>query len=420
LTISREPALAEAHAPSTDRLPVAGPPRPNFLYLAHRLPYPPDKGDRIRSFHTLRFLSQRGAIHLACFADEPVAPGVVEALGRYCARVAVIPLGRARWLRAAAALLRGRSVTAGAFDSPTLRATLRDWARQTRFDAALASSSGMAPYLQRPELRGVQALVDLVDVDSQKWLDYAAAGRGPLKNWLYRTEGRRLRVLERRLPTWARAVTLVSQAEADLYREFCAAGSVHAITNGVDLDYFAPQPDGAEPCCAFVGALDYPPNVDAVTWFCREVWPELRLRRPEARLLLIGRRPVPAVTEAAGLPGVDLFADVPDVRPHLARAALAVAPLRIARGVQNKVLEALAMSKAVVASPQALAGLKANPGEHLQTAAAPAEWVAVVDRLLGDAELRRQLGQAGRQYVEQNHRWDVCLQPLAELLGLKP
>jgi sugar transferase (PEP-CTERM/EpsH1 system associated) len=383
------------------------------------VPYPPDKGDRIRSFHTLRYLSQRGAIHLACLADEPVAPGVIEALRRYCARVAVIPIGRARWLRAAGALLRGQSVTAGAFQSPALRTTLRDWARQTRFDGALASSSGMAPYLERPELRGVPAFVDLVDVDSQKWLDYAAAGRGWAR-WLYRTEGRRLRELERRLPTWARAVTLVSQAEADLYREFCAAGSVHAVTNGVDLEYFAPRPDGAGSCCAFVGALDYRPNVDAVTWFCREVWPELHLRRPQARFLLIGRRPVPAVTEAARQPGVELHRDVPDVRPHLGKATVSVAPLRIARGVQNKVLEALAMGKAVVASPPALAGLRARPGEHLLTASAAADWVGAVDRLLGDAELRGRLGRAGRHYVQQHHRWDVCLEPMARLLGLKP
>jgi sugar transferase (PEP-CTERM/EpsH1 system associated) len=344
---------------------------------------------------------------------------VVDALRRYCARVAIVPLGKARWLWAAGALLRGRCITAGAFQSSALRATLRNWATQTRFDGALASSSGMAPYLQRPELRGVPAFVDLVDVDSQKWLDYAAAGRGWAR-WLYRIEGRRLREFERGIPTWARAVTLVSQDEADLYREFCAAGSVHAVTNGVDLNYFAHRPDAAEPCCAFVGALDYRPNVDAVTWFCREVWPELHLRRSQARLLLIGRRPVPAVTEAARRPGVELFRDVPDVRPHLGRAAVAVAPLRIARGVQNKVLEAMAMGKAVVASPQALAGLRARPGEHLLTATAPAEWVEAVDRLLGDSQRRRQLGQAGRQYIEQNHRWDVCLQPLAELLGLKP
>jgi sugar transferase (PEP-CTERM/EpsH1 system associated) len=400
------------------RIPAAA--RPNLLYLAHRVPFPPDKGDRIRSFHTLRYLSQRGSIHLACLADEPVAPGVVEALRRYCARVAVIPLGRARWLRAAAALLRGQSITAGAFQSPALRATLRDWTRQTRFDGALASSSGMAPYLQRPELREVPAFIDLVDVDSQKWLDYAAAGRGWARRWLYRTEARRLRELERRLPTWARAVTLVSQDEAELYRDFCADGSVHAVTNGVDLDYFAPHPGGAEPCCAFVGALDYRPNVDAVTWFCQEVWPALHRRRPQARLLLIGRRPVPAVTRAAGLPGVELFRDVPDVRPHLGRAAVAVAPLRIARGVQNKVLEALAMGKAVVASPSALTGLRAKPGEHLLTASAANDWVDAVDRLLGDPELRTRVGRAGRHYVQQHHRWDVCLEPMARLLGLKP
>jgi sugar transferase (PEP-CTERM/EpsH1 system associated) len=394
--------------------------RRDVLYLVHRVPYPPDKGDRIRAFHLVRFLSGLVNVHLACLADEPVSREALLALGRLCARVAIVPhRGLARWLRGLGSLLRGCTVTEGVFSSPALRRVLRGWARETHFHAALASASSMVPYLRVPELKGVPAVVDLVDVDSEKWLDYAAESRGPAA-WLYRVEGRRLRRLERELPRWARAVTLVSEAEAALYRRFAAPGAVLAVTNGVDLHYFHPMPAADEQGCVFVGALDYRPNVEGAVWFCREVWPELRRRDPQARLVLVGRRPVPAVRRLAELPGVEVAGTVPDVRPFVARAAVVVVPLRLARGVQNKVLEALAMGKSTVVSPQALEGLAAKPGAEVVVASTPQEWVAAVAALLADPQRRQALGAAGRRYVERHHEWDHCLEPFGRLLGLAP
>ncbi|HEX8201009.1 MAG TPA: TIGR03087 family PEP-CTERM/XrtA system glycosyltransferase [Isosphaeraceae bacterium] len=394
---------------------------PCILYLTHRLPYPPDKGDRIRNYHVLDWLSRRYAVHLACLADEPVGRGAIEHLRGVCARVAIVRVGGwARRLGALTALVQGRTATEGAFAVPRLRAVLRRWSHQTPFAAALASTSGLAPYLRMEELRAVPAVVDLVDVDSQKWLDYAAAGRGP-RAWLHALEGRRVRDLERNIAGWARAITLVSRAEAELYRRACGPGPVHAITNGVDLDYFRPDPDAGdeEPSCVFVGALDYRPNVDAVVWFCREVWPAIRGRQPRAHFALVGRQPAPEVRRLAALPGVELVGQVPDVRPHVARAAVVIAPLRMARGVQNKVLEALAMAKPTVASPQAVTGLNVAPGIHVQLASTPTEWVEVIGQLWEEPEARRSLGAAGRQYVEQHHRWDRCLDSLDPLLRPK-
>jgi glycosyltransferase involved in cell wall biosynthesis len=158
--------------------------------------------------------------------------------------------------------------------------------------------------------------------------------------------------------------------------------------------------------------------VDGICRFCREVWPEVRRRHSDAEICLVGRRPAPEVRRLAGLPGVTLVGQVPDVRPHLDGAAVAVVPLRIARGVQNKVLEAMAMGKATVASPQAMAGLRAEPGVHAMAASSPSEWAEAVVRLLGDESLRRSLGGAGRRYVEAHHNWDRCLGPFAPLIGL--
>jgi sugar transferase (PEP-CTERM/EpsH1 system associated) len=394
-------------------------PHANLLYLVHRLPYPPDKGDRIRSFHLLRCLSRRTAVHLACLADEPVPDDALVTLRRYCARVAVVRLGATRWLHALRSLALGGTITEGAFRSSALQTIVRDWAREVRFDAALASASSMVPYLKQPELRHVPAVVDLVDVDSQKWQDYADISRGAW-TWLFRLESRRLRRLEQHLPQWTRAITLVSEPEAELYRRLCPDGTIHAVTNGVDQEYFRPTHHGEERGCAFVGALNYWPNVAGITWFSREVWPALVAQRPHERLAVIGRRPVPAVAELAKQPGIDLVGQVADVRPYVSRAAVVLAPLAIARGVQNKVLEALAMGKAVVVSPQALLGLKVQPGVHLLSASTAAEWQEAVHRLLTDERLRHSLGTAGRHFVETHHRWDGCLQPLADLLGLGP
>ena len=179
------------------------------------------------------------------------------------------------------------------------------------------------------------------------------------------------------LPSWVLGVTLVSEAEVEIYRRFAAPGLVEAVPNGVDLNYFRPTADSDEPACAFVGALDYRPNVDAACWFAEEVWGEIRQQRPDAQLWLVGRRPVAAVRRLAEMPGIQVVGQVPDVRPYLAQAAVAVVPLRLARGIQNKVLEAMAMGKATVASPAALAGLRRiKPGTHLLSAATPAEWTA--------------------------------------------
>ncbi|HVL14844.1 MAG TPA: TIGR03087 family PEP-CTERM/XrtA system glycosyltransferase, partial [Gemmata sp.] len=253
----------------------------------------------------------------------------------------------------------------------------------------------------------------LVDVDSQKWLDFAAASRPP-RRWLYRLEARRVRKLESGLPRWTRAVSVVSRAEADTYDSFAGLGSAIVASNGVDLDYFAPSDAATTLSCAFVGAMDYLPNIDGAVWFAREVWPRIRQQYPTAEYRVVGRKPAPVVEALAALPGVVVTGSVPDVRPFVASAAVIVAPLRLARGVQNKVLEALAMGKPVVAAPPALAGLGTKPGTDLLAAATPAEFADAVCTLIADPARRQELGAAGRSYVERHHHWEHCLEPLLE------
>jgi polysaccharide biosynthesis protein PslH len=278
----------------------------------------------------------------------------------------------------------------------------------------------MAQYVDVPALAGVPVLVDLVDVDSQKWFDYAEQARG-IPRWLYQWEGQRVRRLEASIAGRARAVFAVSPAEVALYRSFCPADNVYPLGNGVDLDYFHPGASAgvaSSQRCVFTGALNYRANVDGVRWFCREVWPGVLRRCPEARFVLVGGRPVAAVRRLAELPGVELVGEVPDVRPYVAEAALAIVPLRVARGIQNKVLEAAAMGKATVVSPQAREGLELEPGVHVLQATTPQDWVGAIVELLADPQRRQALGQAARGRVEQRYRWDVQWRALDQLLPL--
>jgi len=390
-----------------------------ILYLVHRFPFPPDKGDRIRAYHILQYLAKQGPVHLATLADEHVSEKNHAHLANACGKLAVIPLYRSRFLRMLWFWATGRTASEGAFESPAMRIILRTWCQTHRYRACLVSASSLVPYLLMPELRGIPAVVDMVDVDSQKWFDYAAR-RGPPRSWLYRLEGRRLRTLEQKLPAWVQAVTLVSQVEANLYCQFTRTGNVLVVPNGISLEYFQPSPGISESGCVFVGALDYYPNVDGICWFCREVWPEIRRRKSDAQLSIVGRRPTPAVWRLARLPGVEVVGQVSDVRPYYERAAVVVAPLRIARGIQNKVLEALAMGKALVATPATLAGVSAQPGVHLLQATSSHEWVDAVVGLLQHSSRRSMFRDAGRKYVEENHRWDHCLKPLGQLLAEAP
>jgi sugar transferase (PEP-CTERM/EpsH1 system associated) len=357
-------------------------------------------------------------VDLAYLSDEPTTADALKVLGRLCRRVEGVPVSRVwRWARAVRSLVVGRSLTAGLFESPSLRSLVGRWLGETAYDTVVCFSSAMLPYVLG---RGLESrlIVDLVDVDSQKWRDYAERATGP-KAALFRLEGRRVQALERAAGT-ARAVVLVTGAEAGLYRRFCPEAPIETIPNGVDLNYFRPMPETTEPLgCVFVGQLDYRANVLGLEWFCREAWPAFRAQRPEATFEIVGRNPTAAVRSLGVLPGVRVVGPVADVRPHLARASVVVAPLPVARGVQNKVLEALAMSRAVVASPAALEGLALVPGRDALVAASGDDWGRCLAALWDDLDRRNELGRNGRRFVETHHHWETCLGKFDPLIGLE-
>jgi sugar transferase (PEP-CTERM/EpsH1 system associated) len=354
-----------------------------LLFLAHRIPYPPNKGDKIRSFHLLRHLSARYAIHLGAFVDDPEDWQYGDALKPYCASIKLLPLRprRAR-LASLAGLLAGEALTLPYYRNRELASWAQALAADGTVTRGLAFSSAMAQFM--PAGLACRVL-DMVDVDSDKWTQYAPTQRWPL-SWVYAREGRKLAEWEARVAEDFDATLLVSRAEAALLQERApqARHKIGVFENGVDAEYFSPARDYPDPYPAgalgvvFTGAMDYWPNVDAVSWFAERIFPAVREAVPAAQFTIVGSRPTDAAQALARQPGVVVTGGVPDVRPWLAHAACAVAPLRIARGVQNKVLEAMAMARPVVVTAQAAEGIRAEAGRDFLLAQDEAGFVQAV------------------------------------------
>ena len=396
-----------------------------LLYLVHRIPFPPDKGDKVRSYHVLKHLLERHQVHLGTFIDDPADEAHVPTLRAMCADLHVARLQplRAR-LASLAGLASGQALTLRySRDAGLARWVAHTLATQP-IDAAIVFSSSMAQYAVGHA--GLAALVDFVDVDSAKWTEYAERHPWPL-SWLYRREGRLLLAYERKVAAASARSFFVTANETELFRRLApeCGPRLEPMCNGVDAGFFAPDPQRVSPFepgelpLVFTGAMDYWPNVDAVSWFVADMLPELRRRHPRVRFHIVGRNPTPAVRALAG-PAVNVTGTVADVRPYLQHAAVVVAPLRLARGIQNKVLEAMAMGRAVVTTPSCAQAIAARDGVELVCADGAAQWVAEVDRCLGDAQACGALGRAAREQVLRAYSWQAHLSAFDRHLAAAP
>ena len=387
----------------------------NVLMLTPRLPYPPDRGDKIRSFHELRYLARRHNVFCATLLEPQDDPQAVHLLRCYCRDVAAVPVSRVgRLARALACTGTGRSYTEGYFHSPELARVLAEWGRKHWFDAVLAFSGGMARYAEL--LPADRRILDLVDVDSAKWRHYGQMSRG-WRRVLYDREARRLRARELQ---WLRrfdATVVINSREAALLQGQASSGRLHVIPNGVALPTGPISATATGPVLGFVGMMNYLPNVDAVLWFARSIWPAVRRQVPEARFIVVGRHPDRQIRSLDGIDGVTVTGAVPDVGVYLRQFRACVAPFRIARGLQNKVLEALAAERPVVASPAGAAGIEPCPVPGLLLADGAEPFVRHLVALLTQPELADRLGKTGRAFVAENYRWDDALARLDALLA---
>ncbi len=396
-----------------------------ILFLAHRVPFPPNRGDKIRSHHLLRALAALAPVHVGCFGEtveDMAADSALADLARSrCVVHRAKPLARA----GIEAIANNRPVSLTAFAS----GRLRDWIDLTLamrpIDTVFVFSGQMGQYV--PDGFRGRVIIDLCDVDSAKFEAYAHDHRGP-RAALYRREARLLAREEARLVRRADAALLVTEAEVELLRARLpdpVGANVLALGNGIDTLLYDPAriaPHAAiagvaGPHLMFTGQMDYPPNIAAVERFVAHILPTIHAHHPGAQFHIVGRAPTARVRDLAGEMGVTVWGSVPDIRPFIAAADLVVAPLAIARGVQNKVLEAMAMARPVVLSGEAATGITACDGEHFAIGRDDAALAARALALLQDKDGARRMGQAARRFVVERHGWDAMLAPLARLVG---
>ncbi len=399
----------------------------DVLFLVHRIPYPPDKGDKIRSFNLLRALASEYRVHLGSFVDNPADWTHSQALDQWCASRELRSLVPWRaTLRSARGLFTGEPLTDPYYNDAAMHAWVRATLAKHEISAIVIMSSSMAQYVPDEESRRYRCVVDFCDVDSDKWLQYSAGARWPM-SWVYRREGLCLEQREAHIARMSHASVFVSHAEADHFRRLHpdTAHRVHAVANGVDTATFSPAHSLESPyapgeaALVFTGAMDYWANGDAVSWFAREALPAIRAREPRARFWIVGSNPTSAVRALGALDGVTVTGRVPDVRPYLRHASFAVAPLRLARGVQNKVLEAMAMARPVLATSAAIRGIDAAapPGVVIADTAQDLAREALSLLAATDRDAR---GAAARRYVTERFAWETNLRSFLSLLTDMP
>ena len=401
-----------------------------ILFLCHRMPFPPDRGDKIRSFNLLRRLAEIAPVHVGCFADDARDQGFAIELGQVAASQAVILRDRSRIAGGLRGLAKSQPLLVALFDHPALHAWVAKILTDRPIRAVVAYSAQMAHFVPVDLPQDVRFLMDFVDLDSAKYARYGAGQRGPM-GWINRREGRVLLDYERSVAGRADMSTFVSEAEAALFRAESGLGPerVRALENGVAIDYFDPAADflrigqeahGAGPLIAFTGQMDYRPNVEAVARFAKDSFPAIRAAHRDARFAIVGRAPTKAVRALGALPGVMVTGEVKDIRGWLAAADVVVAPLRIARGIQNKVLEAMAMARPVVVSRQAAEGIDAEDGAHFLVADDSQAEARAVVTLLADRRHAEAMGMAARDRMIERYSWDARMAGLPDLLFGKP
>jgi sugar transferase (PEP-CTERM/EpsH1 system associated) len=408
---------------------VAEDQKPALVFICQRLPYAPVTGELITTFNMVRHLAQRYRVFVGTFIDDAAdRVHVAEFEKMVCGLHVTARMAPWSWLRALPAWLAGQPVSFALFRSRSLERWLDSVEASHRPVAIITHSSNVSGYavdrFQRTQNAGPKRVLHFADVDSEKFVAYARRATGVVK-WIARAEARRVREEEFRLTARADAVAFVSDEEANLFRALLETLHERVVTlpNGVDTSLFDPARSFEAPfqtkghAFVFTGAMDYRPNIDAVRWFAREVFPGIKKALPNAQFLIVGSKPGADVRRLGDDPAVVVTGRVESVAAYVAHAQVAVAPLQIARGIQNKVLEAMSMAKPQVVSPGALTGIAAVHGTHLLCAESSQEWVEACVKLSLDPARGTAMGQAARALVIERYGWPAQLEKLDQLLG---
>ena len=383
-----------------------------ILFLSQRVPYPPNRGDKITTWRLIERMARSHEVTVMAFAhDDADAKAAVELEKKGFETITV--RHRPKWdkLRSLPLLATGKPMTLGVYGSRELQGLVDR--RIGDMDLAYAYSSSMAAFFLEHDLPRVMHFAEL---DSDKWRQYAEKAAFPM-SWVYRREWKTLFAFETRVAHAVDRSVFCTPLEERIFQECIPGAPSLVMPNGVDLTNYKPEPDAAEPAhLVFVGVMNYYPNVEGCQWFADEILPRVQERFPEARLSIVGSHPTPEVEKLGQRKGIEVTGFVDDPRDWLRRGSVSVAPLRIARGIQNKVLEAMAMGLPVVGTSSATQGVNGEPGRHYRVADDASGQVDAICELLADREAARNLGAAGRAFVEEHYDWEACLQPLDRLL----
>jgi sugar transferase (PEP-CTERM/EpsH1 system associated) len=390
-----------------------------ILFVCHRLPFPPNRGGKIRPFNMIRHLGQTHNVTVASLAEsrDELRDGL--GLRDYCSEVIVEMVPKStRWFRAWKALFSSSPSSSAYFLSPKLHRRIRAALHKTQFDTVFVHCAFMAQYVLNAAVP--LRILDYGDLDSAKWSEYSRCRAFPLSLG-YKLEAIKMQNYEKRVAGHFNRCTVTTPGELEEFHRLQIGVTCSVIPNGVDPEYFRSKSPARNPnVIAFVGRMDYFPNIDGALYFVKQIFPIIRHSLSDAQLRIVGSNPARAVQELATIPGVIVTGHVPDVRPYLEDAAVAVAPLRLARGTQNKILEALAMGVPVVATPQAAKGVNVAPGRDLLVAEDEAVFAKQVVSLMENGSLRKALSEAGRGKVMEAHRWSYSMTLLDKILETSP
>ena len=387
--------------------------RLRVLFLSQRVPYPPTRGDKIITWRMVQRLHANHDLTCLAFAhDEDDRQGAKE-LERLGIQIVTVPYERFMGvLKSGWALVTGHPLTTSLLGSSRIRAEVASRAAET--DLMVAFSSSMGAYLL--PYAGVPRVLHFCELDSDKWRQYAQRSRWPMR-WVYAREARTLLNLEHVLARAMSANIVCTPLERAVFTANLSGLPCAVMRNGIDLEYFSPEGLAPEPGhIVFTGVMNYLPNVDGCIWFATDVLPRIAEAHPNAMFTIVGANPSRAVLKLAANPRVLVTGRVPDTRPFLRRASVCVAPLRIARGIQNKVLEGLAMGLPVVGTTPATQGVGGTDGRDYLVADDPDRLAATIGNLLTHESERAALGRRGRAFVEQNYSWAQSLDLFDELI----
>jgi sugar transferase (PEP-CTERM/EpsH1 system associated) len=388
-----------------------------ILYVCHRFPFPPKRGGKIRPFNMIRHLTASG--HEVTVCSLARTPAEAEEGQGIAPHVAGKVIGLVReplqWARMIVRLPLITPSSMGYFYSPDLARRVRQLLATQHWDLIFVHCSSVAPYVQH--VTDVPKILDFGDMDSQKWLEYAHYKPFPLSLG-YWYEGRKMLAAEKRLARRFNLCTATTRAEWETLEAYGTGAVTDWFPNGVDAQFFSPDGTAYDAdTISFIGRMDYYPNQECMSRFCAQTWPLLKACRPALKLLIVGADPSPEMQALGQLPGVTVTGSVPDVRPYIRGSALMVAPLAIARGTQNKILEAMAMGVPVVTSAIAAGGVDALAEEHLLVADTPQQIADAILRVIESPAERARLAEAGRARMLSHHAWAGSMKRLDAIIA---